>query len=278
MLKCRILFIEVLVLAALVLYLLFLLFGRHHTVIAVLSDGLYGGYAETGDRIAFRTLYPGNQGYTVNFQSPYPCQDASGKNVTSLIVKGGATTFCTVTASSGPSSGVVFSYTVTQGTGGSVVDPTKTRKGSSGDGKEGIINDGVTPCKFCSPVIGGEDGNGGEAVGAEAKVRALSTGYVRRKITCSNGKAVVDDVPLPGDPPLVPGINLDWWANYGWTASLPPTSTACSNGTSFSSTGTYSYCTAKDPGTYTYSITLDNCNSGTGNLTISAAPQEQGPK
>jgi hypothetical protein len=276
MLKCRVLFIEVLVLAALVLYLLFLLHGRHNTVTTVISPfGMRGGYAQTGDNIAFRTLYPG-EGYTVTFQAPYPCQDSSGGDIKTLTVSGGETAYCRVTAPSGPASGVVFSYTVTQNDG-YVVEPPKVHKG---DGRQGVIEDSANPCKLCSPVIGGGDGDGGFAADSEMKLKELSSmGAVTEQISCNNGTAVV------GDATVVQGKSLYWWANYNWTASnfvpVPQSSnTACSNGSSFSSTAAPSSCQAKDPGMYTYSVQLVNCaNPGTGNLIVqAAASQGQAPK
>ncbi len=277
MLKCRTLLIEVLVLAALVLYLLFTLYGRHNTVTTVISTfGMRGGYAQTGDNIAFRTLYPGDPGYTVTFQAPYPCQDSNGNDIKTLTVSGGETVYCKVTASSGPGAGVVFSYTITQNNG-TVVEPSIVPKGSSGQGKQGIFNDSANPCKLCSPVIGGGDGDGGNGVGSDVKMKELSSssGAVTEEITCNNGTAAVSDATV------VQGNYLNWWAGYNWTASnfAPSTSTACSNGSSFSSTAAPSRCQTKDPGTYTYSVQLVNCaNPGTGNLIVQPSPQGQAPK
>jgi hypothetical protein len=278
MLKCRALFIEVLVLAALVLFLLFFLFGRHHTVTTVVSGGeLSGGYAETGDRIAFRTLYRGDPGYTVNFSAPYPCQDSDGKDITTLSVSGGKTTYCTVTAPSGQEgSGVVFSYTITQGAG-AVVEPSQNHKGR---GKEGEFNDSANPCKLCSPVVGGGDGDGGDAMAGAVKAKKMSSSNnVTATITCSNGTSG-PAVVTPATVTLGNNAELNWLAGGNWTAysfvPVPPSSnTACSDGNSFSSTGDYSYCKVKDPGTYTYSVHLDGCaKDGTnGSLTILAAHQ-----
>jgi hypothetical protein len=294
MLKCRVLFIEVLVLAALVLILLFLLF-RHHTVTTVISGGnLSGGYAETGDRIAFTTLYQGDEGYQVNFRTPYPCKDSDGNNITSLSVSPGKTTYCTVTASSGQQgSGVVFSYTITQGPG-PVVEPSKTHKGSSRDGKHGVSTDGAIPCKNCSPVVGGGDGDGGYELGGDVKVDAMGgDAKVKERATSSNNVTEIITCNGPNDPPavtstpVVAGNNakVNWEAGNSWTAytfvPVPPsTGTACSNGNSFSQ-DTLSYCRVQDPGKYTYKVTLNGCLNtppSTGYLTIQPSPQGQAPK
>lgn len=273
----RVLQVEVGVLIALVLFLLFLLFGRHHTVTTVVSGGeLSGGYAQTGDRIAFRTLYPGDPGYTVNFHFPYPCQDSDGKDITTLSVSGGKSTYCTVTAASGQQgSGVVFSYTITQGAG-AVVEPSQNHKGNPGHGKEGEIYDSANPCKLCSPVVGGGDGDG--AMGGDVKAKEMSSSNnVTATITCSNGTSG-PAVVTPATVALGNKAELNWLAGGNWTASnfvpVPPSSgTACSDGNSFSSTGDYSYCKVKDPGTYTYSVHLDGCakDGNNGSLTIQAA-------
>jgi hypothetical protein len=260
MLRCRVLFIEVLVLAALVLYLLFTLYGRHDKITTVASiSGLTGGYAQTGDTLVFKTLYPHELGYTVTLFDPLICTDDSGAVVKTLHVTGDSPKSCKVTSSSGQQgSGVVFSYSIKR-------DPKSGIETPDG-GSKGPVFDSANPCKQCSPVMG--TGYGGSSGASEPTVIVGNRGDVSRTISCKNNMASVDSVTVVQGNDEV----LEWLPG-GWTTSNFNTTSpnpACSNGSSFSPDAT-PYCQIQGPGTYKYSVTLPGCGNGFGDLIIQAA-------
>jgi hypothetical protein len=262
MLKGRVLFIEVVILALLVLYLLFTLYGRHDKITTVASiGGLTGGYAEIGDTLVFKTLFPHELGYTVTLYDPLVCKDDNGVVVKTLHVTGDSPNWCKVTGSSGQQgSGVVFSYSIKR---------DKKGGGGSDGSKGGPVMDSAYPCKLCSPVM--STGSGSD--GSQEMIKLGNMGDPTKTITCNNGTATVDSVSVVQSSDQI----LEWFPG-GWTASnfnsTDSQYPACSNGNSFSPDGT-PYCQLQGPGTYKYTVTLAGCGNGSGDLKIQAvSPSE----
>ena len=261
--NARALLLTIFVLIALVIFLLFALLRRHHTIAAVVSSqGFVGGMAEPGDTLVFTTLYHGDPGYTVRFSlKPYPC------GVQDIPVTASSPGKCTVD-SRNTDTPVYFFYSIISNTSqpGKLPPPSGEKPYS------------VVPCKLCSPIMytGNDDARQMLLTSKTPSTHATAT------ISCSDNATVTTaDVSQNG------AATLGWIAGSSWgvsgfkpDAANPTMTPPCSNGDNFSSSGTYAQCqiTPNTTGKYTYSVHLDGCAKdgiGVGQLTIETASPSQ---
>lgn len=270
MLKCRVLFIEVLVLAALVLYLLFTLYGHHDTITTVVSSsGLIGEYAQPGDTLVFTTLLPGDPGYTVKFTNHLPC----GDKYPTLPVTPQKHGSCTVLPYTGqPGSYVPFYY--------QIIRNVSEQKEAEGEGPPGEHPFGAIPCKVCNSYT-----NTGSVAGQGETEQLHSNApsdNVTGQIYCS-GTARVDPNPAIIIHDSVATMTWLGQDNPNWTVSF--STTPCKNYSQLSSDG-HSQCSI-DPAaslpSYTYNWTSGTvgapgyCN-GTSTLNLVAPAPLLPPK
>jgi hypothetical protein len=268
----RALLIALFILVVVVVLLLFALFKRHDKLITVVSSqGLVGGYALAGDTLIFTTLYPHDPGYVVHFLSkPYPCgKDPKGHDIQTITVTADKPGSCKVTPPEGQqNSNIPFFYEIeldASSFAGQVAAQTSESTEQFGQNEHPY---NAIPCRLCA-VMG--LGNTDESDSDTLKNLGTGSNHVTKLITCGD-----DDTAVVGDAVVVLGnaAALSWlgspsWSTSGFTPVPASTNLACSNGSTFSSSGNQTQCQVATAGVYTYSVHLDTCaKDGTGNLTI----------
>lgn len=270
MLKCRVLSIEVLVLAALVLYLLFTLYGRHDTITTVVSSsGFIGEYGQPGDTLVFTTLQPGDPGYTVKFTNHLPC----GPDYPTLPVTPQKPGSCTVLPYAGqPGSYVPYYYQILRKVAQTDTSESE-HKETGGQEPRSEHPYSAIPCKLCTAYS--NTGSVADQVRGDKVQSTVPSDNVTGQIYCS-GTPRVDPDPAVVIQDSVATMTWLGQDNPNWTVSFTPT-TPCKTYSQFSSDG-HSQCSidpAASQPSYTYNWTSGTSGtsgycSGTSKLNLMA--------